>query len=72
MVVETAETFWKLVSKDRFLKLKIFALKMHSMFANTYVCVRVRTFSTIKQVKSINRNRRQTKHWTIESPTGHH
>jgi len=36
--VRTAESFWKLVSKDRFPKLKDFALKMHSMFGNRYVC----------------------------------
>jgi len=28
----------EIVSKDRFPKLKYFALKMHSMFGNTYVC----------------------------------
>ena len=32
---ETQECFWKLVSKDRFPKLKNFALKMHSMFGST-------------------------------------
>jgi len=37
-VLETTESFWKLVRKDRFSKLKDFALKMHSMFGNTYVC----------------------------------
>ena len=42
------------VSKNRFLKLKNFALKMHSMFGCTYVCES--TFSTMKQVKSKNRN----------------
>jgi len=36
-VLETAESFGKLVSKERFLNIQDFALKMHSMFANTYV-----------------------------------
>jgi len=35
--LQTAESFWKLVSKDRFPKLKDFALKMHSNFGSTYV-----------------------------------
>ena len=50
MVLETVKSFWKLVTKDRFPKLKDFAQKMRSTFGNT--CVRVHTFSTIKQVKS--------------------
>ena len=54
-MLETAESLWKLVSKDRFPKLKDFALKMHSMFGNTCVCESA--FSTMKQVKSENRNR---------------
>jgi len=54
-VLATVESFWKLVSKDRFLKLKDFALKMRSMFGNTYVCES--TFSTMKQVKYKYRNR---------------
>jgi len=29
---------WKLVNKDRLSKLKDFAIKIHSMFGNTYVC----------------------------------
>ena len=37
-VLETVGSFSKLVSKERFLKLKHFALKMHLMFGNTYVC----------------------------------
>jgi len=37
-VLETVESFRKLVGKDRFLKLKDFALKMHSTFGNTYIC----------------------------------
>jgi len=51
----TAESFWKLDSKDGFPKLKDLALKMHSMFGSTYACES--TFSTMKQVKSKNRNR---------------
>ena len=51
---KTQECFWKLVSKDRFPKVKDFALKMHSMFGSTYVCES--TFSTMQQVKYKNRN----------------
>ena len=47
--------FWKLVSKNKFHELKDFALKMHSMFGSTYVCKS--TFSTMKLVKSRNKNR---------------
>jgi len=53
-VLETAKSFWKLGSKVKFSKVKDFALKMHLMFGNTYVCES--TFSTMKQVKSKNRN----------------
>ena len=52
---ETQKRLWKLVSKDKFPKLKDFALKMHSMFGSTYVCES--TFSTMKLVKSRNKNR---------------
>jgi len=51
----TVESFWKLVSQYRFRKLKDFALNIHSMFGNSYVYKN--TFSTMKQVKSKNRNR---------------
>ena len=51
---ETQERFWKLVSKDKFPKLKDFALKMHSMFESTKVCESA--FSTMQPVKSRNRN----------------
>jgi len=52
-VLETVKSFWKLVSKNRFAKLKDFALNMRWTFGSTYsTCVRVRTFSTLKQVKS--------------------
>jgi len=37
-VLQTAGSFRRLFSKDRFPKLKDFALKMHSVFGNTYVC----------------------------------
>jgi len=35
MVLKTVESFRKSVSKERFLKLQGFTLKMYSMFANT-------------------------------------
>jgi len=54
-VLEIAEIVWKLVKKDRFSELKDLTLKLHSMFGNTYVCES--TFSTMKQVKSINKIR---------------
>jgi len=54
-VLQTAESLQSLVSKDRFLKQKDFALKMQSMFGCTYVCEI--TFSTMKQVKCKNTNR---------------
>ncbi|XP_028146248.1 uncharacterized protein LOC114339764 [Diabrotica virgifera virgifera] len=34
---EYISTFWKLVSKDRFPKLRNFALKLYSMFGSTYM-----------------------------------
>jgi len=40
MLNQTVVNFWKLFSKDRFPKLKHFALKMHSMFGK-HTCVRV-------------------------------
>jgi len=54
MVLNIIEGFWKLVSKDRFPKLKLFTLKMHLTFGNT--CVTEHIFSAMKQVKSKNRN----------------
>ena len=51
---ETKKRSWKLVSKDKFPILKDFALKMRSMFGSTYVCEG--TFSTMKLVKSRNKN----------------
>jgi hypothetical protein len=51
---ENPKRFWKLVCKDRFPKLTDFALKLHSMFGSTYTCEC--TFSTMKHVKSKNRN----------------
>jgi len=38
-VLETGDSFWKLDSKDRFPKLKDFALKMHSTCENTYIFI---------------------------------
>jgi len=46
-VLETGNSFWKLVSKDRFPKLKDFALKIHSTFGNTY------TFDSFKTCESV-------------------
>ena len=40
MLDQTVESFWKLVSKDRFPKLKDFALYMHWMFGKN-TCVKV-------------------------------
>jgi len=48
MVLETVDSFSKLVSNDRFPKLKDFGLKMHSMFGSTYVYES--TFSRMKKV----------------------
>jgi len=67
-MLETAESFWKLVSKERFLKLKDFPLKMHSMFGNIYV--RESKFSMLKQVKSDNRNRMADKILDDTTSTG--
>jgi len=39
MALETAESFWNLVCKERFLKPKDFALKCSSQFGN--MCMRV-------------------------------
>jgi len=67
--LQTLESFWKLVSKDRFAKLKDFALKMHSMFGSLYVRVSSLHFlycagSQIYKQKS--NSRRKTGRW---SPT---
>ena len=51
----TQKRFWKLVSKDKFPKLKDFALKMYSMSGSTYAGEII--FSTMKLVKSSKRNR---------------
>jgi hypothetical protein len=51
---ENPKSFWKLVCKDRDPKLRDFALKLHSFFSSTYICEC--TFSTMKHVKSKNRN----------------
>jgi hypothetical protein len=34
---ENRKSFWKLVCKDRFPKLRDFALKLHSVFGSTYI-----------------------------------
>ncbi|XP_050508018.1 uncharacterized protein LOC126885486 [Diabrotica virgifera virgifera] len=47
---EDISTFWKLVSKDRFPKLRNFALKLYSMFGSTYI-------KYGKHIKSKTRNR---------------
>jgi len=47
-VIETLDSFWKLVSKDRFPKMNHFALKMHSTFGNIY------TFLVLKLFYSLN------------------
>uniref|UniRef100_A0A6P7H1K4 General transcription factor II-I repeat domain-containing protein 2B-like n=1 Tax=Diabrotica virgifera virgifera TaxID=50390 RepID=A0A6P7H1K4_DIAVI len=52
---EDISTFWKLVSKDRFPKLRNFALKVYSMFGSMYICES--TFSALKHIKSKTRNR---------------
>ena len=60
--LETVKSFWKLFSKNRFPKLKDFALNMRWTFGIAYsTCVIPRTFSMLKQVKkqvkySKNRN----------------
>ena len=51
---EAYERFWKLVSKEKFSKLKDFALKIHLMFGSTYLCES--TFCTMKLDKSRNKN----------------
>jgi len=49
------ESFRKLASKDRFSRLKDFAMKIHSVFESTYVCKS--TYIFYEQVKSKSRNR---------------
>ena len=56
MVLETVESFWKFVSKDKFPKLKDFATKC-TRCLETHSYVSVSTFSTMKQDKCININR---------------
>ncbi|XP_050500939.1 protein FAM200A-like [Diabrotica virgifera virgifera] len=52
---EDISTFWKLVSKDRFPKLRNFALTI-LLFGSTYIiCESI--FSTLKHIKSKTRNR---------------
>ncbi|XP_072375922.1 general transcription factor II-I repeat domain-containing protein 2B-like [Diabrotica undecimpunctata] len=52
---EDISTFWKLVAKNRFPKLRNFALKLYSMFGSTYICES--TFSALKHIKSKILNR---------------
>ncbi|XP_072377697.1 EPM2A-interacting protein 1-like [Diabrotica undecimpunctata] len=52
---EDISTFWKLVFKDRFPKLRNFALELYSMFGSTYIFES--TFSALKHIKSKTRNR---------------
>lgn len=52
---DVPETFWKLISKERFPKLLKFSLQMLSLFGSTYVCESA--FSALKQIKSKTRNR---------------
>ena len=63
---ETQEKFWKLVSKDKFPKLKDFAIKMHSLFGSTYVCVKVH-FLLCSWSNLDTEIEWQTEHWTIVS-----
>jgi len=69
--IETVNSFWKLVSKDRFPKLKDFALKLRRALGNTTyrtTCDSTHIFY-VKQVKSAVKTETecQTKHWTIVS-----
>jgi len=66
--LETVESFWKLVKKDRFHKLQDFMLKMRSLFGSTHVPENI-IFYTIKQVKS--KIEWQTNHWMIVSDCYH-
>ncbi len=40
--------FWKLMSEEKYPKLRNFAMKMHSMFGSTYICEC--TFSLLKSI----------------------
>ena len=61
----TISTWRNELSKDGFPKLKDFALKMHSIFGNTYVCEST-SFTMIKSNLKTEIEW-QTKHWTIVS-----
>jgi len=61
-VLETAESFRKLVSEERFFKVKDFALKLHSMFAHTCAWVNFLQWSKSNLKTEIEW---QTKHRTI-------
>jgi hypothetical protein len=45
---------WKLMSEEKYPKLRNFAMKMHSMFGSTYICEC--TFSLLKSIKSKERS----------------
>lgn len=51
---EKGHDFFKLLSKERFPKLRDFGLKMTSMFGSTYICESV--FSSMKFIKNHNRS----------------
>ena len=59
-------------SKEKFPKLKDFAIKMHSRFGNRYLCDR--TSSTMMPLNSKNRNRMadETLDHCLRAPTCHH
>jgi len=61
-VLETAESFRKLVSDKRFFKQKDFALNSHSMFTHTCAWVNFLRWSKSNLKTAIEW---QTKHWTI-------
>jgi predicted SprT family Zn-dependent metalloprotease len=53
---ENLKSFWKLICKDRFPNLRDLALTLHSVFGSTYEYTCECTFSTMRHVKSKNRN----------------
>ncbi|PNF15603.1 hypothetical protein B7P43_G15970 [Cryptotermes secundus] len=53
----TGIDFWKLLSPERYPLLRNWALKLCSVFANTYSYIFETAFSSLKHVKSKNRNR---------------
>jgi len=65
VVLATAESFWKLVSKERFLKLKNFTLKC-TRCLEIHTCVRVH-FLRWSKSNLQTEIEWQTKHWTSGS-----